>query len=1316
MRLRQQQNFANMSRLKLDGLFPRNAVRKQSLSIMFCSRHTLPCIWGVMLRIEIQSLWQFKNYAPCHTPNTSRQSCHCMKAFISPTLSYEIHEPEEVEDERMTEGSNPKPGSNLGKQCGNTVNDSAPKNYTSQSQGHATPTNQQLPSPLQEQQEHDPISDFLSQPEQKRQLPQPTNEQGTAFRQLQQSSKYNDFKMKVLNDADFQDTENTENIEDMIKVAFIFFDQYPNELANFAVALRILAQGPLLDLNSTHIRQVALANVAKGFTKKGGRRKFQLSHHSFAMALSTIPSIPKTRPLGIFYFLFRLFLGFTDTDLTIHYGTRIRGKCLSCHSDIDLLYPFVRADSKRVLSILTLTDIIANCTAGDIENPECPCRIPSPCTIFDPARQLTILLENNENADVTYQQVEHLFNTAPANFGGARYNMAAVLMKSAQTNVGYIIDRLHKPVQKNGFPLGIYNYIEGVTAADRKKAILKDPVQGLVLIALDSPNKIPVTTTPAESSKKLKRQLSCCPSVNQPPVEKQNITKPLAINSTPPTQKLDDDAMIVEEENDRAVPNWQEDAGQDTARPLQTNAPVISKTNQSSSSVTIPNPTHIPINTPLAEGAIAGGPPLRQPMPCTTLAEGKTALGTHNTSSSKLKVSTPHTSQIPYMLISLFDGCGSTFEIVRRRFGYAPAIFVAAEWDETLRHIVAEQLGLSLRENWSKTRHQATALYIKDVKALFHNDCKIVKELVQVAKSKNVLKILLIGGSPCTELTLAEGDKGLLGITGPNSVLFFTFHLLMYHMSQLLPQIEFRFLVENAGTMKDMHYDAICKTLGISLQVPRASRQWCASSLSLAKRKRFFFRNFQDQEDLQHAVLTKITFKEGWGPLLTVDLQEIPFEPFMRPRATLTDVSCRLSWSSYHPNSLVWHYTAFGGKAQFAAQAKITKGQTLPQLQWEKVIPSYFLHSWQNFLRKMIYGTSTKERDEAIEKVLPLFHNPAINVPFRILTLQVAGLDSFFDKVAITRHLLDEFTIRSLVGNSFHPSLIAAALGTQEQCLQWLQSPSIPWQLPSPTSVVNIFDQVVRQIQDVLSTSRRQNPKKQMQHTPYGKAPIQMMQTTLPRNMNIADLTLFKPLATHTKATLQTQLQEQRRQRLDRLIPGFEKLPSGIGFDFLFDNGYPASTLIQDITPSFFGCSTFPSPLSDCLHWVQRDTSLESACCFAFNIILSLSHLDKCGILITQPDNQKISPCLTPTAMLSSQAKTNGVSKLTEIYKVPSLELAWNLHLKPFAWNLGTSYNVCLEPLYIWNMGTFSWNHCLLGTFTENLWLGTLKPWNLMHP
>ena len=94
---------------------------------------------------------------------------------------------------------------------------------------------------------------------------------------------------------------------------------------------------------------------------------------------------------------------------------------------------------------------------------------------------------------------------------------------------------------------------------------------------------------------------------------------------------------------------------------------------------------------------------------------------------------------------------------------------------------------------------------------------------------------------------------------------------------------------------------------------------------------------------------------------------------------------------------------------------------------------------------------------------------------------------------------------------------------------------------------------------------------------------------------------------------------------------------------------------------------------------------------------------------------EKISPCQTPTAMLSSQAKTNGVSKLTEIYKVPSLELAWNLHLKPFAWNLLLE---TLEP-----PTTFAWNPYIFGTW--ELFLGTvaclepslkifgLEPWNL---
>ena len=1162
---------------------------------------------------------------------------------ISPTLSYEIQEPEEIEDERMTRSTHPEQNDNAHSLNQDNTRINSTENYTLQPPVQATPTNHQHTPQMQDQQEADPISDFITPPEREHQLPQPTNEQGVAFKQLQQRARYNTFKMQVLNSTEFQDTD---NIEDMINIAFSFVEEHPHELASFATALRVLAQGPLQDLESTHIRQTALLNVAKGFSLKNGRKKFTISARSFAMALSTIPNISDIRPLGTFYFLFKLFMGLADTTLATHYGNRIRGKCDTCQAAINLLYPFVRVDASQLPNPLTIEDIFAQCTAGCVDNPDCTCQALCQCTIFDLARQLTIKLDNNHPVTITFSRVEHLFNSAPAIFGGNNYCVAAVIMKSLQTDSCYIVDKLNKPTQPKSHHFGTYSYLEGVKAADKKKELATDAVQGFVLSTLEDVHELSPIKTHAESSRKPKRQLSTCRSLSHPPANSNGATS-------------DERIPMEVTEGTNTITNG--NLAQASTYAANDNSAQAAPTNNPSAQIT---PTHAnPANgaTALGENRI---PTCNLPPSFPTRAEGTTAPG-HLDTHCNIPQPSENSPKIPYVLISLFDGCGSTFEIVKRRFGYAPSLFLAAEKDETLRHIVAEQLGLNLREAWSKTRHHTTALYIKDVMTLFQQDCKVIKELVQIAKSKKAVKILLIGGSPCTELTLAEGDKGLLGITGPNSVLFFVFHLLMHHVNQLLPQAEFRFLVENAGSMKDMHYDAICRTLGISLQTTKASRQWCASSLSLAKRNRYFFRNYQDQEDLQHIVLAKLSFHTGWGPLLTIDSQEVPFEPFMRPRAILTDVSCRLSWSSYHPNSLVWHYDTFGGKAQFAAQAKISKGQTLPQLPWERVIPSYFLHSWLDFLRKMVYCHSIKEKDAAIERVLPLFHNPAIFVPFRILTadevLQVAGLDTFFDKVSITKHLLDEFTIRSLVGNSFHPALITAALGTREQCVRWTQTPSSPWQLPSPLSVINIFNQVVRQIQDNFQKA----PKKQMQRSPYGKAPIQLGQTTLPQNVHIAELAIFRPLPAFSKTAYEKHLQEQRDARLERLIPGFNKIPNGKGFDFLFGNGYPASVLVQDITPQFFGCSHLPTVLSNNINWMQQDFSFDSACCLAFNITVELPQLHHCGVIVAQQESSKTNLAIIGEERFNHLLliKLQGAStELSWILSQPQSILAPNLH------------------------------------------------------
>ena len=74
---------------------------------------------------------------------------------------------------------------------------------------------------------------------------------------------------------------------------------------------------------------------------------------------------------------------------------------------------------------------------------------------------------------------------------------------------------------------------------------------------------------------------------------------------------------------------------------------------------------------------------------------------------------------------------------------------------------------------------------------------------------------------------------------------------------------------------------------------------------------------------------------------------------------------------------------------------------------------------------------------------LPLFHNSSIRVPFRFLTdtevLQVSGLSRNFATISRLKHVLHSHTIRSFVGNSFHPKLISLAIGTPDHVRAWIQ-------------------------------------------------------------------------------------------------------------------------------------------------------------------------------------------------------------------------------------------------------------------------------------
>ena len=141
---------------------------------------------------------------------------------------------------------------------------------------------------------------------------------------------------------------------------------------------------------------------------------------------------------------------------------------------------------------------------------------------------------------------------------------------------------------------------------------------------------------------------------------------------------------------------------------------------------------------------------------------------------------------IPYALISLFDGCGSSFYIFKDAIGYPPQVFIAAEWDQHLRAIVADALGLSLDNNWRVNKFHSKSIYVSDVDHLFSNDALILRQFISLLPQN--CRVFVIGGSPCTELTRGSSDQGLLGLAGPASCFFFTIHLLLFLLQSVLPQ------------------------------------------------------------------------------------------------------------------------------------------------------------------------------------------------------------------------------------------------------------------------------------------------------------------------------------------------------------------------------------------------------------------------------------------------------------------------------------------------------------------------------------------------
>ena len=391
------------------------------------------------------------------------------------------------------------------------------------------------------------------------------------------------------------------------------------------------------------------------------------------------------------------------------------------------------------------------------------------------------------------------------------------------------------------------------------------------------------------------------------------------------------------------------------------------------------------------------------------------------------------------MVLYLFDGVSSVVRILKQKLQQPPAAIILAELDEKLRSLVCAEFGYRADEQWGYTADGATCCYVRDVNTIIKNDCDLLRQVVSMRPN---LKWFIVGGSPCQDLTYAGPSQGLLGLVGSQSRLFFVLLCTIRTMQVLVGTAAVRFLVENAGSMKPVHYVAFCRLLGLPHD-PSDQYIWdLAKYTPLISRKRNFFRNFLDSEPVHNI---PNFFDQSCGPLLDHKGHIIAFAPLLRTREVHKFGVCHSSWTLYQPHALVWDYNFWGGKEAFSSACRLVSGK-IPGLCWDRLIPPPFLDNWKKFIHLLQRkGAHAKDFDPLIGPLLPMFNCDTYKLPMRLLQeteiMNLSGLGDFWTHTSIQdSEKLPEALIRDMCGNSFHPALVASALGSNELIRQWVDN------------------------------------------------------------------------------------------------------------------------------------------------------------------------------------------------------------------------------------------------------------------------------------
>ena len=163
-----------------------------------------------------------------------------------------------------------------------------------------------------------------------------------------------------------------------------------------------------------------------------------------------------------------------------------------------------------------------------------------------------------------------------------------------------------------------------------------------------------------------------------------------------------------------------------------------------------------------------------------------------------------------YGLITLFDGCSSTHDLITEAVGSPPTVCIAAENDTEVRRYVAAKNKWNLNGEWFR-KGASYYKYLKDVDDLVNNQAAVLQQALALAPD---IPYILIAGTPCQDLTTIGRQRGTLGLAGPRSIYFYAFQLTLHCLQQALPPHHVLYVLENAASMQSNYEQAIQLALG----------------------------------------------------------------------------------------------------------------------------------------------------------------------------------------------------------------------------------------------------------------------------------------------------------------------------------------------------------------------------------------------------------------------------------------------------------------------------------------------------------------------